>query len=143
MSEASLGTFHLVDHTADVGVEATGRTFAEALGWISKGMFSVITDLGTVQPRESITVSVVSDDIDALVVDWLNELLYRHESDGFLAVEFRLTFDRKAVLVTGQCIGEQVDSERHTTRTAVKAATYHQLEVSSNGEWRIRVVLDV
>ena len=72
-----------------------------------------------------------------------NELLYLHESDGFLATEFNLTFDREAVSVTGTCVGERVDPQRHTMGTAVKAATYHQLEVSGNGEWRIRVVLDV
>ena len=138
-----MGTFHLIDHKADVGVEATGRTFAEALEWTSRGMFSIITGPGTVRPRECATVSVTSDDVEALVVDWLNELLYMYESDGFLVAEVDLAFDSEAVSVTGTCIGERVDPQRRTPGTAVKAATYHQLEVSANGEWRIRVVLDV
>lgn len=138
-----MGTFHLFDHKADVGVEATGRTFAEALEWTSIGMLSVIIDPETVRPRERVAVSVASDDIDALVVDWLNELLYLHESDGFLAAEIHLTFDSEAVSVTATCVGERMEPERRTPGTAVKAATYHQLEVSGNGEWRIRVVLDV
>ena len=138
-----MGTFHLVDHKADVGVEATGRTFAEALECASMGMLSVITDPGTVRPHERVTVSVASDDIDALVVDWLNELLYLHESDGFIPAKVHLTFDSEAVSVKGTCVGERVYPEHRTPGTAVKAATYHQLEVSGNGVWRIRVVLDV
>ena len=51
VSEAALGGFKLLEHTADVGVVATGDTFAETLGWLARGMFSVIVDLDGVEPR--------------------------------------------------------------------------------------------
>lgn len=138
-----MGAFEILEHTADVGVIATGDTFAEALGYVAEGMFSLIADLESVQPKESLKLSVQSIDTDALVVDWLNELLYRFDGEGFLPREFEVTLGKGERSLVARCMGERVDPERHTLKADVKAATYHSLEVSHNGEWRIQVVLDV
>ena len=138
-----MGGFEILDHTADVGVAARGETLAEALSWLATGMFSVIADLERVGDGESLEVSVSSHDTGSLVVDWLNELLYQHEALGLLPKEFDVSVDADGKSLTARCAGETFDAERHRGLTAVKAATYHQLEVSHNGEWRIQVVLDV
>ena len=138
-----MGRFEVVDHTADIGVTATGDTLAEALSWVARGMFSVIAELDTVEPRRSMEISVSSTDTDALVVDWLNELLYRHEAEGFLPQRFHVSVDEGDTSLVAQCVGEQVDPARHDLRAPVKAATYHGLDVSHDGEWRIHVLLDV
>ena len=138
-----MGGFEILEHTADVGVRATGDTLAEALSWVAKGMFSVIADMDSVEPRKALEVSVPSTDADTLVVDWLNELLYRYEAEGFLLKEFDVTVDEGGKSLVGKCVGEAVDPERHVMLTAVKAATYHDLQVSHNAQWEIQVILDV
>ena len=138
-----MGAFTILDHTADVGVRATGEDFATALSWTAKGLFSVITDLDLVEPRELFQVSVASSDREILVVDWLNELLYVYEAEGLLLSEFRVTVGREQSTLEAECHGEPVNLSRHRMRLSVKAATYHELEVVGNGEWRIQVVLDV
>ena len=139
----SLGEYTILDHTADVGVLATGRDLASALSRAARGMFSVITALDLVEPRRALRVSVASADRETLVVDWLNELLYVHEAEGLLLSDFRVSVDRAGKSLEAECRGEAVDLDRHRMRLSVKAATYHDLEVWGNGEWRIRVVLDV
>lgn len=137
------GTFELLEHTADVGMLVVSDTLNEALAWVAKGLFSLIADLDTVTIRESIEVSVTASDRQALVVDWLNELLYRYEVEGFLPREFSVTVDETGDRLWARCWGEPLDRERHQILASVKAATYHQLELSHNGQWRIRVILDV
>jgi SHS2 domain-containing protein len=140
------GTFELLEHTADVGIVAAGDTLGEALAWAAKGMFSVIADLDTVSPRESLEVSVKAADREALVVDWLNELLYRYEAEGFLPREFNVMVDDTGTSLRAECRGEPVDPQRHQILTSVKAATYHQLELAHPppaDQWRIQVILDV
>lgn len=137
------GGFQLLEHTADVGVVATGDTLADALAWAAKGMFSIIADLDTVEPRESLEVMVTSTDPDALVVDWLNELLYRYEAEGFLPKEVQVWVSEAGTSLRGLCLGEAVDPGRHLLRTIVKAATYHDLRVEHDGRWRVQVILDV
>ena len=138
-----MGGFKLLEHTADVGVIATGDSLDEALSWAAKGMFSVIAELDSVASVESLNVSVASLDQTALVVDWLNELLYRHEAEGFLPKEFQVSTDEAGTSLKARCLGEPVDPERHRLLTPVKAATYHGLEIAHNGNWRIQVILDV
>jgi SHS2 domain-containing protein len=137
------GTFALLEHTADVGIVATGATLGEALAWAAKGMFSVIAGLDSVSPQELLEVAVKATDPEALVVDWLNELLYRYEAEGFLPREFKVTVDDTGAGLKAECWGEPVDLERHQILTSVKAATYHRLELSHNSHWRIQVILDV
>ena len=140
--------FTLLEHTADVGVAATGQTLGEALAWAAKGMLSIIYDLDTVVVRDCLSVSVASRDREALVVDWLNELLYQYEAQDFLTKECQVTLEEDGTRLEARCWGETLDPARHRILTVVKAATYHQLEVAhpslpGKDQWRIQVILDV
>lgn len=132
-----------MEHTADVGVVADGDTFADALAWVATGMFSVITDLELVREASSVDVHVESADRDILVVDWLNELLYIFDTNQFLPKTFEVSVNQDLTGLTASCRGESVDLDRHIFYTDVKAATYHNLQVSSGAMWNIQVVLDV
>jgi SHS2 domain-containing protein len=143
VQEADLGGFTLVEHTADVGVSATGDSLEEALAWLAKGMFSLIVDPDTVAPSLVRRVSVSSRDRESLAVDWLNELIYQYEVTGFLVKDCRVTMPAEGDRLEARCRGEETDPARHQILTVVKAATYHNLLVSHNGQWRITVILDV
>ena len=138
-----MGTFSLLEHTADVGIVATGDTLAEALSWAAKGMFSVIAEMQHVRACERLEVSINSTDRESLVVDFLNELLYIHEAQGFLPAEIVVETVESGTSLQAECLGEKVDPGRHLALASVKAATYHSLEVRHNGEWRVQVILDV
>ena len=138
-----MGGFELFDHTADLGVVGRGDTLGEALAWTATGMLSVIADLDSVEPLQEIHLSVTAIDREALVVDWLNELLFSYEAEGFLPKELHVSVNEAGTALEARCVGEPADPERHQLRPAVKAATYHALQVSHDGEWRIQVVLDI
>jgi len=138
-----MGRFELLEHTADIGVVATADTFANALSWLAKGMFSIMTDLDRIEPRDSIKVWVRSQDEECLAVDWLNELLYRFEAEGFLPREFQVIVHDCNNSLMAICTGEALDLDRHQAFTMVKAATYHDIRVSHLTEWRIQIILDM
>ena len=132
-----------MEHTADVGVVADGDSFADALAWVAVGMFSIIADLELVKEASKVDVHVESTDREFLVVDWLNELLYIFDTNQFLPKTFEVSVNQELTGLTASCSGESVDHDRHIFYTDVKAATYHDLEVTSGAGWNIRVVLDV
>ena len=86
---------------------------------------------------------LTATDREALLVDWLNHLLYLFDQDGFLGRDFQvesLTPERLEARVTG----ESFDPARHPSLTGVKAATFHQLSiVPVEDGWEATVVLDL
>ena len=115
----------------------------DALASLAEGMFSLIVDTMRVQPRESIGVEIDAGDMEELVVEWLNELLLRHNADGFLPREFNITVDETRHSLSAFCQGEPFDHDRHFLRSEVQAATHRDLMIQHNGDWTIQVTPDV
>ena len=139
-----MGSFELIEHTADLGVVGRGDTLTEALEWVATGMLGFMADLDQVRERETVSLSIAASDREALAVDWLNELLYRFEADGFLPKRLEVTVNDDGTALDATCVGEVVTVRSMDVRAAVKAATYHSVEVvQDGGGWRIRVYLDI
>ena len=131
------------DVAADVGVAAWGPTLALAFAQAGLGLFALIVDPTSVAPRESREVRAQADNPEALLVNWLNECLYVHDIEGFVVhrIEFPVFEGER---VHSLLWGEELDPERHRVGILVKAATYHQLQITQGERgWEIRVILDV
>ena len=132
--------FEILEHTADVGVRGWGPTCEEAFRQCTLGLLDII---GAWHPgtgdREAIEVS--GRDRAAVLVDWLGEILYLQDSRDVVVSD--LGVDE----VTEQGASGWVElSERplEIEGTAVKAITYHQLDVTHSGErWETTVYLDI
>ncbi len=134
--------YEFFEHTADVGLVAHGDTLAEAFANAGRGLTSLLVETGDVRPLEVRQVALQGEGLEDLLVAWLNELLYLFDSDGFVAASFTIsTLD--ASQLRAEIAGERFDPARHRPRRGVKAATYHQVAVASNGGYRVRVILDV
>jgi SHS2 domain-containing protein len=132
----------VIDHTADVGIIAYGKDLKEAFANAAYGMFSLIADLDGVSERISREVNVESSDQEALLVDWLNELLYIFDVDRIIFKRFEIT-DLNRNRLKAKVYGERIDNSRHQLRTAVKAATYHMLKIERNKGVKVQFILDI
>jgi len=129
---ASMRGFRFLGHTADVIVEAWGRTLEEAFEEIARGMFEIMTDTSRVKPSEEFRVHVCGFDLENLLFRWLDELLYLHDSRNIVLSEFhveRIYRSNGDVCLQAVVRGETFNSEIHEPRTVVKAVTYHQMAV--------------
>jgi SHS2 domain-containing protein len=135
--------FEILEHTADVGVVARGRTLAEAFANAAQGMFSIMVDLHGVREVEERSIEVTGHDWPSLLVAWLSELLYYSDVDGLLFKRFEME-DFRPYALRAVAFGEQVDRERHELGAGVKAITRHMLEVEEGPEGcRVQVLLDI
>jgi len=133
--------FELIEHTADLGLAAYGRSLKEAFANAAYGMFSVIVELNAVEERVSRKVEVDSDDVESLLFEWLNSLLYYVDVENLLFRRFDIVEFREGHLAA-ECYGEKFDPSRHQMKTGVKSATYHLLEVDRDKN-RVQVIFDV
>jgi SHS2 domain-containing protein len=135
--------YRQLPHTADLAWRLWGVSLPELFENAGRALSATLTDRRYLRRRATREVSLTSVDREALLVDWLNHLLYLFDVDGFLGRDFQvesLTDERLEARVTG----ESFDPNRHPERTAVKAATFHQLSiVAVKDGWEATVVLDL
>ena len=133
--------YRLIEHTADIGLVAYGRTLAEAFGNAAYGMFSIIAELKTVKEVESRRLEVREKDLDSLLFEWLNSLLYFFDVEMLLFKRFDIS-DLDENHLEAVCYGEKYDPSRHHLKTGVKSATYHMLKVDREKN-QVQVIFDV
>lgn len=135
--------FELFETTADVGIMAWGETPEELFASAARGMFSLMVESGTVRSTGLLPVEAQGEDLPSLLVAWLNELLYRCETEEWVPADVRVVAVEGG-RATGELAGEPVEAGRHRFNGIVKAATYHLLECHKDDDrWRARVVFDV
>jgi len=133
--------FELIEHTADIGLKAYGETLSGAFGNAALGMLSIMAEHENVSEKESRRVEVKADDIEGLLFEWLNTLLYYFDVEMLLFKRFDIIEFQDDRLVA-ICYGEPYDSSRHSLKMGVKSATYHQMEIDRE-KYSVQVIFDV
>lgn len=143
--------YEALEHTSEAGVIARGTTLAEAFANAAEGMYALIMELDGIAERETreIVIEVDTDEgegdkHEALLVDWLLELVFLTESEGLVFRRFAVD-ELSATRLRGRAWGERFDAERHRTHNVmVKAVTQHMLEIGrENGGFRLQVLFDI
>jgi SHS2 domain-containing protein len=116
-----------IEHTADVGIRAYGKTASAIFASAAEGMFSLIADLKKVQAKGEVEVRLTAEDLPRLLVAWLSELLFLHETQHLLFRRFQVRI--RGTSLRAHAWGEAIDKRRHGLKLAVKAVTYHRLSV--------------
>ena len=135
--------FDLIEHTADIGIAAYGVDLKQVFANAARGLFSLITELDTISEKNVYHIHVSAPDREALMVNWLNELIYRFEVKEMLFHRFTInTLTNTELKATGY--GEKIDLAKHELKIQVKAATFHMLKIKQNNDgWEAQVIFDV
>lgn len=131
------------DHTADVGLDARGDSLGELLEALAEGLCDVVCPRRGVRAADARTVTATAEDVEALAVDFLSEVLWAVQTDHFAVASVRV-IAASETSVQAELTGEPYDPDRHEILTEVKAVTYHELRVAREGDgWTGRVILDL
>lgn len=135
--------YEVFDHTADLGLRMTAGDLDALFAEAGRALTSIIVeDVDSLEPVEDCDFEIAGTERDYLLFDWLNELLYRFESQGMLFSKFEVSVGENGL--TGRAWGEIVDPERHALTHEVKAITYHLLKVEpTDGGWLAEVIVDI
>jgi SHS2 domain-containing protein len=134
-------SFELREHTADVAVAGTGTTLGAAYAAVANGLAATMCeDIPDSGDRYDITT--IAEGREALLFDYLDELIYRRDVELVLPVE-------NSAKVTVAANWELSGSFRGVpladlTAREVKAVTYSDMSVKqSEDAWEAYVVFDV
>jgi SHS2 domain-containing protein len=130
-------------HGSDIGVRGVGRTKAEAFEQAALALTAVLTDPMRVAARSEVGIACEAANSEALLVDWLNAVVYEMAVRGMIFGRFAVRLEGNSL--HGSARGEEIDIARHEPAVEVKGATYTSLFVGRNGDgaWIAQCVVDV
>ena len=134
------------DHTGDIGVRISAATREELFAEAAAALTDSITDVATVEERETLQLTLTSPEMELLLLDWLSELLFRFDAQGWLTRRAEVSIDARGtpLALDARLHGEPLDARRHGVKVLVKAVTYHALRVEQVGDlWEATVVFDI
>lgn len=126
------------EHVGEVRLRVEASTLAGVLEEAARALCELVHGEAA-DGHDSLHVSVRATDREALLVDWLNEIIYQSETRKIAVVDAQVDrVDDRELEATLHV------AEPQAIRTAVKAATMHDVEVAQTRDgWTARVVLDV
>jgi len=131
------------EHTADLGLRIRAADLDHLFAEAAQALFTaIIEDLDSVRPEQRVEVRLAGTEREYLLFDWLNELLFRFDTEHLLFNRFEVHVTETEL--TGSAWGEPLDRARHALSHEVKAITYHGLRVETTADgWLAELIVDV
>jgi len=132
--------YRLLDHEADIRLEIYGNTLEELFSNAASGIFQFIVDAEGKDAEKGKRIEIEGN--GELLINFLNELLFLWDTEGFIPKEFSLKVSHNKL--TGTVAGCVFDPEKCTIKQEVKAVTYHKFYLKEeNGIYKAQIILDV
>ncbi|GAB3392964.1 archease [Azotobacter armeniacus] len=130
-------------HEADIGVRGTGATLAEAFAGAATALTAAICDPAAVAPRQAVAIECAAPDLELLLVDWLNALVFEMATRHLLFSRFELAIE--GTRLHASAWGEPLEVARHQPAAEAKGVSFCELKVAqqADGQWLAQAVVDV
>jgi SHS2 domain-containing protein len=140
-----MGHAETFEHTADLGLRIVGDDLADLFQTAATGLFDVIVaNRDVIRAQETEQVALDADSTEDLLLQWLNELIFRCETRHRLYGRFEVAIDETGRRLEATISGEPIDRGRHLLDHEVKAATHHGLFVKRDAsQWIAEIILDI
>lgn len=138
--------FEIIDHTADIGIVAYGKTKREVFINAAKGMFEIIAgENRDLKENFYDKIKLEAKSLEDLLIAWLNELLYISEVKLVILNKFKIK-ELSDCQIKAEVGGTKINHLSIRIKREVKAVTYHRLEIKKDEEsglWRAQVIFDI
>jgi len=138
--------YEILEHTADKGVRAWGRTLEEVFENAARGMYRLVID--PVGKTTDVSIPICVEALDPLdhsdlLAKWLRELIYLTDVQKVVFTDF--TVHRVTETgVEGEARGIVVEDNSMLDGAPVKAVTYHRLRMEQTPQgWEAEFYVDV
>ena len=139
-------SYNFIDHTADVLFEAQAASLSELFVQCALALEETQVDTEKIDPKEKILITGKNSNLERLLFDFLDDVLFYKDSELLVFNKFDITIDQKdsEFYLTCNAHGEKLDFSKHDPKVDVKAITMHMFEVKKldNG-WKARVLIDI
>ena len=140
----------MIEHTADFGLEVEAPSLEALFARAAAGLFSSFAEASGDEPEpptatpndRDVPVELRGENVEELMVLWLDELLYRAEEKRLIFTSFEVE-SVDPTRLTGRAYGRPA-AKGETFEPPVKGVTHHDLWIRrQDGGWRAHVIIDV
>lgn len=137
--------YKFLKHTADAKFQAYGRSLEEAFSNAALAVAGLMWDWENVERKLERPVKVRGNDLEQLLISFLEEIIYLLETEMFLlsSVE-KLMIEKEA---KGYRLKALFKGDRHSEKYKiygdVKAITYNEMEIEARNHFMVQVVVDM
>ena len=128
--------------TADIGLKAYGETLTEAFENAGLAIFNIISDTDGIDAVREIEFEITSEDEVSLLYDYLEELLFYHETEFMLFSEFIVEIDENLTL-KAKIRGDEINWDKHERKSEIKAITFHKMAIRKDDGVCLRAIVDL
>ncbi len=137
--------YQFLEHTADAKFQAFGQTLEDAFINAVYATVSLMWDREKIGRKIQQPVRVKGRDLEQLLMNFLEEILYLLDSRMFLlySVE-KMKIQREAdiYVLDAQFFGD-INEKQYRLYGDVKAITYNEMKIHTNDRFMVQVVVDV
>lgn len=119
----------------DAEIEAYGKNLGEAFENAGRAVENLMVDLDSIKPAENRQVELSTDDLESLLYQWVDSLISLEDTEGLLFSKFSCDVQHRAPAkwnLSAKLSGEIFDPEKHEQKTAIKAATFHDMKITTS-----------
>lgn len=127
------------EHTADWALAVRGSTLDELFRSAAQGMLSLIGAAPKQVEPDLRELELRANDLESLLVSWLEEILFRIEVHHILAQDFEVHVEPP-----GHLTASVREAPLDRLERPIKAVTFHDLAIErDDGGYRVAIVFDV
>ena len=140
--------YEFLPHTADVKFKAYGKSLEKAFENAAYALTEVMIKPSKVKAAKKKRISVKSEDVKALLYDFLEQFLILADSKGFVlnkVDKIEIKCDKKTgkYSLDAEVIGD-TNIESYEIAGHIKAVTYEDMIVAKKGNiYTLQVILDI
>lgn len=137
--------FEFFDHTADALFRAYGKNMSEAFSNAVLALTAIMTDVELVSPNRKKTIVVESRNEEALLYDFLEEIVYLVDAENFFVSKIenmKMSCQAFGCRLEAEIFGD--DASKYKVYAIVKAITYNQMAIVKEQDFvTVQVVPDL
>jgi len=137
-------SYKILDHATDAFIEVTASSLIEAFEIAGYSVIDTILDNSKIEEKKEYNTIVKGKDLNYLLYNWLEEIIYIIITDGFAIKKLKITLEKnEEYTISAQIFGESIDIKKHGFKVEIKSPTFHEMEIKQEKQVTMKFLMDL
>ena len=137
-------SYKVLDHATDAFIEVTASSLTEAFKVAGDSVVDTILDNSKIEEKEERNIVVMGKDLNYLLYNWLEDLIYLIITEGFAIKKLDITLEKnEEYTISAQIFGEDIDIKKHGFKVEIKSPTFHEMEIKQEKQVTMKFLMDL